>query len=152
MKGELSASAHELSLYMRTQARRIAREIAKLPYVKTIILFGGVAQSSAHEYSDLDIIVVVSHLGRDDKRRIARKVSELESKYHITIEPLILGKKDFLDNVYSHEGGIIYGVAEGYEVLIDKTDRLAAILRKRVEEIRSSHDYLVEGRIWLKAR
>lgn len=28
------------------------------------------------------------------------------------IEPLILMAEDFLDNVYSHEGGIIYGVAE----------------------------------------
>jgi hypothetical protein len=65
---------------------------------------------------------------------------------------LILAKQDFLDNVRSHEGGIIYGVAEGFEVLVDKTGELGKILRNRVEEIRRSHDYLEEERIWLKVR
>jgi hypothetical protein len=65
---------------------------------------------------------------------------------------LILVEEDFLDNVYSGEGGIIYGVAEGFEVLVDKTGEFGKILRDRVEEIRLSHDYLVEERIWLKVR
>jgi len=80
------------------------------------------------------------------------EISRLESKYHITVGPLILAKQDFLDNVRSHEGGIIYGVAEGFEVLVDKTGELGKILRSRVEEIRRSHDYLKEERIWLKVR
>jgi len=80
------------------------------------------------------------------------EILKLESKYHITIEPLVLADEDFLDNVFSHEGGIIYGLAEGYEVLVDKTGEFAKILRSRVEEIKRSHDYLEEARIWLKTK
>jgi hypothetical protein len=86
------------------------------------------------------------------KREVILEVSRLELNYHIPIEPLILSEEDFLDNVRSREGGIIFGVAEGFEVLVDKTGELGEILRNRVEEIRRSHDYLVEERIWLKVR
>jgi hypothetical protein len=79
-------------------------------------------------------------------------VSRLESNYHVTIEPLILAEEDFLDNVYSSEGGIIYGVAEGFEVLVDKTGKLGKILCDRIEDIKRSHDYLEEARIWLKVK
>ena len=149
---ELAISAYELSLYMSSQAKRMAGELAKLPFVRAIILFGGVAQKNAHEYSDLDMIIVVSESVDKVKKEVISEISKLESKYHITIEPLILAEEDFLDNVYSHEGGIIYGLAEGCEVLIDKTGELAKILHNRVEEIKRSHDYLEEARIWLKVK
>jgi predicted nucleotidyltransferase len=152
LSGELYVSAYELSLYMSLQAKRMAGELAKLPFVRAIILFGGVAQKKAHEYSDLDMIIVVSESVDKVKTEVISEISKLELKYHITIEPLILAEEDFLDNVYSREGGIIYGVAEGYEVLVDKTGELAKILHNRVEEIKRSHDYLEEVRIWLKAR
>ena len=29
---------------------------------------------------------------------------------------------DFLDDVHTHKGGIIYGIAEGFEVLVDKIE------------------------------
>jgi hypothetical protein len=80
------------------------------------------------------------------------EISKLERRYHIAIEPLILTEEDFLDNIYSREGGIVYGVAEGFEVLVDKTGELAEILCNRVEEIKRSHDYLEEVRIWLRAK
>jgi predicted nucleotidyltransferase len=152
LRRKLSVSAYELSLYMRFQARQMAHELAEPRYVRTVVLFGGVAQNDANEHSDLDMIIVVSDPALEARKALVSKISKLESKYHVTIEALILGEKDFLDNVYSHEGGIIYGIAEGYEVLIDKTGRLAEILHGRVDEIRRSHDYLEEERIWLKAR
>lgn len=152
LSGKLDVSAYELSLYMSSQAKRMAGELAKLHFVKAIILFGGVAQKKAHEYSDLDMIIVVSEPVDRVKKEAILEISRLESKYHITIEPLILAKEDFLDNVYSREDGIIYGVAEGFEVLVDKTGEIGKILRNRVEEIRHSHDYLVEERIWVKVR
>ena len=145
-------SAYELSLYMSFQAKRMAGELAKLPFVRSIILFGGVAQKNAHEYSDLDMIIVVSESVDKVKMEVISEISKLESKHHITIEPLILAEEDFLDNVYSREGGIIYGVAEGYEVLVDKTGEFAEILHNRIEEIKRSHYYLEEERIWLKAK
>ena len=152
LNGEAPVSAYELSLYMISQARQMAGELADLRFVEAVFLFGSVAQKNAGEYSDLDVIIVVGEPVDRVKRKTIWEISRLESKYHMTIEPLILAKEDFLDNVYSHEGGIIYGVAEGFEVLVDKTGEFGSILRNRVEEIRSSHDYLEKERIWLKVR
>lgn len=150
--GKLDVSAYELSLYMISQAKRMAVELAKLPFVKAIILFGSAAQKTAHKYSDLDMIIVVSKSADKAKEEVISEISKLESKYHITIEPLILKKDDFLANVNSHEGGIIYGIAEGYDVLVDKRGELTGILLDKADEIRSSHEYLEEAGIWLKVK
>jgi len=152
LNGEASVSAYELSLFMISQARRMASELAGLRFVEAVFLFGSVTQKCAGEYSDLDMIIVVGEPVNRVKRKIIWEISTLESKYHMTIEPLILEKEDFMDNVHSHEGGIIYGVAEGFEVLVDKTGEFSSILRNRVEEIKRTHDYLEEEKIWLKAR
>lgn len=149
---ELDISSYELSLYMVSQARQVARELAKLRSVLAIVLFGSVAQKRAHPYSDLDMVVVVSEPSDEMKEKVLSKVSELEWKYHMTVEPLILTRKDFLDNVNSRDGGIVYGLAEGCEVLFDKTGELGKLLRNRIEEIKRSHDYLEEARIWLKVK
>jgi len=152
LSGKLAVSTCELSLYMRFQAKRMAGELAKLPFVRAVILFGGVAQNKAREYSDLDMIIVVDRSGETVREDVVSEVSKLELKHHIMVEPLVLAEEDFLDNVRSLEGGIIYGVAEGYEVLVDKTGVLAKVLHDRVEEIKRSHDYLEEARIWLKVK
>lgn len=152
LSGRLGVSAYELSLYMSFQARRMADKLAKLAFVRIIVLFGGVAQKKANELSDLDMIIVVSEPIEKVKMEVTSEILKLELKYHIMIEPLILTEEDFLDNVHSHEGGIVYGVAEGFEVLVDKTGDLARILHNRVEEIKRSHEYLREARIWLKTK
>jgi len=59
--------------------------------------------------------------------------------------------KALATNIRSHEAGIVYGVAEGFEVLAAKGGKLTRILRERVEEIMKTREYLEEGRIWLKA-
>jgi predicted nucleotidyltransferase len=135
---ELDFSPYELSLYMSYQAKQMADELGKLPFVRAIILFGGVAQKNAQEYSDLDMIIVVDESEDDVGKKLISEISKLESKHHLTVEPLILTEEDLLDNVHSHEGGIIYGIAEGYEVLVDKTGELAEILHDRIEEIKRS--------------
>jgi len=152
LSGKLKVSAYELSLYMRSQARQIARELAGLRCVRAVILYGGVAQNNANEHSDLDMIIVVNVPSPRVKGEVISAISKLELKYHLTVEPLILSEEDLLDNVNSREGGIIYGIAEGSEVLIDKTAKLDGILHGRVEEIKRSHDYLEEERIWLRAK
>ncbi|MEM2864157.1 MAG: nucleotidyltransferase domain-containing protein [Candidatus Bathyarchaeia archaeon] len=144
-------SSYELSLYMNFMAGRVAAELAKLPPVKTVILFGGVAQRNADELSDLDMIIVVDKPVGEVEGEILSEISKLEATYHMVIGPLILGKDDFLDNVYSYEGGIVYGLAMGFKVLIDKTGELAAKLSKRVEEIRRHYEYLRDVGVWLKA-
>jgi len=152
LSGKLDVSAYELSLYLSLQAKRMANELAKLRFVRMVVLFGSVAQKRANEFSDLDMIIVVGESVDRVKMKVVSEISKLELKYHVMVEPLILTEEDFLDNVYSREGGIIYGVAEGFEVLVDKTGKLAKILCDRVEEIKRGHDYLEEARIWLKVR
>jgi len=149
---ELDVSSYELSLYMVSKAKQVAHELGKLRSVLAIVLFGGVVQKRAHLYSDLDMVIVVKEPIDDAKSKVLSTVSELEWKYHVAIELLILSRKDFLDNVSSHEGGVVYGLAEGCEVLVDKTGELGKLLRDRIEEIKRSHDYLEETRIWLKAK
>jgi len=39
--------------------RHLARQLAQLPVVRIIILFGSIPRLRAHEYSDLDILIVV---------------------------------------------------------------------------------------------
>ena len=151
ISGDLDVSPYELSLYLRFQAERMADELAKLDFIAAIILFGGVAQGRAWELSDLDMIIVVD--GPVDRLRglVASAVSRLESKYHLTVEPLILAEEDLLDNLRSDEGGIIYGLAEGYRVLFDRTGRISGILGERIKEVKRSHVHLEEDGIWLKS-
>lgn len=148
----VEVSDYELSLFLIDQAKRMAEKLSSLPFVKAIVLFGSAAQRKAREYSDLDLIIVVAKIGVEAKAGIMSEVSWLESRYHLTIEPLVLEEEDFLENVRSSEGGLIFGVAEGFEVLVDKTGVLGRTLRDRVAEIKRSHEYLAEERIWLRVR
>ena len=151
LKSDFIVSPFELSLYTISQARHLGSELSRLHSVQTIILFGSVPKKDANEYSDLDLIIVVEEDVGKAKERVISKISELERRYHLTVEPIILSTEDFLVNIRSNEAGIVYGVAEGFEVLIDKGRKLTRILNERVEEIRKTREYVDEGRIWLKA-
>ena len=107
LKQETKVSTYELSLYMISQAKQMASELANLRFVRAVILFGSVAQKKASEYSDLDMIIVVNEPYDRVKMGIMSSISRLESNYNITIEPLILVEEDFLDYVYSGEGGVM---------------------------------------------
>lgn len=150
LDGLLSVSGYELNLYLRTQAMRIANELAEEDSVDAVILFGSLARGVAHEYSDIDLIIVVD--GPEGKQKIRGMIPGLESRYHFTIEPLVFSLRDFRDNLESQSGGIIYGVAEGYRVLYDSAGEVSDILEKRVEEIKGSHEYIEDVRIWVKTR
>lgn len=150
LDGLLSVSGYELNLYLRTQAMRIANELAEEDSVDAVILFGSLARGVAHEYSDIDLIIVVD--GLEGKQKIRGMIPGLESRYHFTIEPLVFSLRDFRDNLESQSGGIIYGVAEGYRVLYDSAGEVSDILEKRVEEIKGSHEYIEDVRIWVKTR
>lgn len=151
LEGPLSVSGYELNLYLRSQAMKIAKELAEEDSVEAVILYGSLARGLAHEYSDIDLIIV--HDGSDDgKKKILGMIPGLESRYHFTIEPLIFSPEDFGDNLESQSGGIIYGIAEGYQVLYDRAGDVFEILGRRVEEIKGSHEYLEDVRIWVKTR
>lgn len=150
LDGLLSVSGYELNLYLRTQAMRITNELAEEDSVDAVILFGSLARGVAHEYSDIDLIIVVD--GLEGKQKVRGMIPGLESRYHFTIEPLVFSFRDFRDNLESQSGGIIYGVAEGYRVLYDSAGEVSDILEKRVEEIKGSHEYIEDVRIWVKTR
>lgn len=83
----LELHPYELSMQMSFQAERIAQEIAKLDFVQTIILFGGVVKKSARQDSDLDVMMIVNEAVDKVKRSVYTKISELESKLHQAIDP-----------------------------------------------------------------
>jgi len=97
------------------------------------------------------MLIVVDHDVEKARRQVASKISEFEKRFHLTVEPLLLSTRDFLANIRSQDAGIVYGIAEGFEILASKRAALRVILRERVEEIRKTRQYLEEGRIWLKA-
>lgn len=148
---ELKPHPYELSLYLSSQAERMAQELAQLNFIRMIILFGGVAKKTAHQQSDIDMMIIVNKPVDKTKKILDEKISELELKFHQPIEPLILTRDDFIANVNSSEGGIIYGLAEGCQVLVDKTHgELTEALSSRIKEIKDNNEYLKEEGIWIK--
>lgn len=137
---------------MRSQARRYAEELGAMAPVRLVVLFGSVAQGKAQDYSDLDLIIVVSGSAEAAKETVLPKIRLLEKRYHFIVEPLILSQQDFLSTVQSHEGGVIFGLADGFEVLQEKNQDLAEALRNRVTEIKRTYTRIDEEQIWLKAR
>ena len=96
-------------------------------------------------------MIIVNKAADKTKKIVDAKILELESKFHQPIEPLILTMDDFLATVNSSERGIIYGLAEGCEVLTDKTNgELTKVLHNRIKEIMDTHEYLKEEEIWVK--
>lgn len=146
------SATHELSLYMNSQAQRIAKELGNLPNIKLIVLFGSIAQKKAREYSDIDLIIVVSDSVEEIKKSLMSKISVLESKFHLTIEALVLSKQDFLENINSKEGGIVFGIVDGYEILLDKSHELNEALSNQIREIQNNYKRINEEGIWLKTK
>lgn len=149
---EVEVSAYELSFYMRSQAQRIAADLGELPLVSLVVLFGSVAQKKAEEYSDLDLLIVVAGSIEKAKKTVLTDISRFESRYHLTIEPLVFSEQDFFANLNSKEGGIIFGLADAFEVLLDKNRNLSQILRNQVQKIRSTYTRVDEEGIWLRAK
>jgi predicted nucleotidyltransferase len=147
---------YERSLYRRTLQlpQAVAHLLERCPYIQAIVLYGSTANYACLPRSDADLIVVVR--GKplaDAKREIVECANELELTIHLSIEPLVLSVDDYLSDVSSVEGGVIYGITSAYEVLYDRTrGRLTRALHDRVEEIRRTHIYLEDVRQWVRAR
>ncbi|MFP3951563.1 MAG: nucleotidyltransferase domain-containing protein [Candidatus Bathyarchaeia archaeon] len=152
LKGDHDFHSYEHSLYMTQQGERMAAELTELPTVEMIILFGSVAQKKAGEDSDMDLIIVLDEHVRDGRSKVLEALSELESRYHLPTEAVLLSERDFLENIYRPVGGIVYGLAEGYNVYFDKTENISEALDQRVKQIKRTHDYLEEEKIWVKKR
>lgn len=147
---------YERSLYRRTLQLPWAADhlLGKCPYIQAIILYGSTADGTCGPRSDADLLIVVKNkpLGKA-KGEIIECANELELTLHIGIEPLVLSVDDYLSDVSSMEGGIIYGVTSAYEVLYDRTrGELTRVLHDRAEEIRRNYTYLEDVRQWVRAK
>jgi hypothetical protein len=104
--------------------------------------------------SDVDLIVVVDreHVAKA-REEVSKRAIELELFLHISVDPLVSSVDDFLSDVWSLEGGIIYGIANAYEILYDRTGgKLTRVLHERIEEIHRNYMYLGEVRQWVRAK
>lgn len=147
---------YERSLYRRTLQLPQAVEylLEKCSYIQTIVLYGSTADGTCGPRSDADLLIAIKDKPVSEaKEEIIELVNELELTLHLPMEPLVLSVDDYLSDVSSTEGGIIYGITNAYEVLYDRTQgELVRPLRDRTEEIRQEYTYLEDVRQWVRAK
>jgi len=147
---------YERSLYRRTLQlpQTMDHLLKRCPYIQAIVLYGSTADGTCGPRSDADLLIVVKDKPLVEARgEIIECANELELTLHISIEPLVLSVDDYLSDVSSMEGGIIYGITSAYEVLYDRTrGELTRALHDRAEEIRRNYIYLEDVRQWVKAK
>lgn len=92
------------------RVKKYAQEVLKYFQVNKIILFGSYAYGQPHEYSDIDVAVVVNKIS-DDILATEAFLFSLVDKVDIRIEPILLeagnDKSGFLDYIMG-KGIIIY--------------------------------------------
>lgn len=92
------------------KVKKYAQEVLKYFQVNKIILFGSYAYGKPHEYSDIDVAVVVNKMS-DDILATEAFLFSLVDKVDIRIEPILLeagnDKTGLLDYITS-KGLIIY--------------------------------------------
>lgn len=147
---------YERSLYRRTLQfpRAVDHLLKRCPYIQAIVLYGSTADDTCGPRSDADLLIVVKDKPlAEAKGEIIECANELELAIHIGIEPLVLSVGDYLSDVSSVEGGIIYGITSAYEVLYDRTrGELTRALHDRAEEIRRNYTYLEGVKQWVRAK
>ncbi len=147
---------YERSLYRRTLQLPQAMDhlLKRCPYIQAIVLYGSTADGTCGPRSDADLLIVVKNKPlAGAKGEIIECATELELTLHINIEPLVLSVDDYLSDVSSMEGGIVYGITSAYEVLYDRTrGELTRVLHDRAEEIQRDYIYLGGVRQWVRAK
>ena len=147
---------YERSLYRRTLQlpQAVDHLLERCPYIQAIILYGSTADDTCGPRSDADLLIVVKDKPLAEARgEIIECANELELTLHINIEPLVLSVQDYLSDVSSTEGGIIYGITSAYEVLYDRTrGEVTRALHNRAEEIRQNYTYLESVRQWVRVK
>lgn len=151
---EFPVSPYERALYRRTELSQAVNYLTeKCPQILAIVLYGSTAKATCTLTSDVDLLIVVEKTKRihEVRERIEEAANDLFFMFHINFEPLVLTADDFLANLASKEGGIIYGIANGYEMLYDRVgDKLTNRLSERISQIKCGHECLEEHGIWLK--
>ncbi len=80
--------------------REVTRELKnKLPYVKEVRLFGSFARGEEHGLSDVDLLVIVEDIGKDNFWEVYGEVFDIVSdKLFLDFDLVVLSEKDFLSN------------------------------------------------------
>lgn len=92
------------------QVKKIVREYAEClnknrVRFKQIYLFGSFASGKAHEWSDIDVAVIVNKTPRGMGRLKANmRLRKLTAGVDVRIEPILLGEKDIVEKTASIMG------------------------------------------------
>lgn len=73
----------------------------KLPYVKNVMLFGSLAKGEEHGLSDVDLLVIVEDINRENFWKIYGEAFEIVSDYlNIDFDLIVMSESDFLSDPY----------------------------------------------------
>ncbi len=92
------------------RAKQYASIVQTLVQPYKVVLYGSFAEGTWHKDSDIDIAVIVEHLG-DDYLTLSSKLWWLITEVDTRIEPLLLGNDNdpsgFLEHILKH-GIVVY--------------------------------------------
>ncbi len=100
---------------VNASVKNYLKAVKKIMTPQMVILYGSYARGNPHEYSDIDIAVVVKKIGRN-YFNVCEKLTGLVWDIDTRIEPLLLeseaDKSGFLDSILKY-GKIIYKKGKG---------------------------------------
>ena len=134
----------KLNASIRGKAYLIARELGEDEDVLAVILFGSVAKGIEREDSDIDFLVITRN---EAEKKLLSLVQKLMLKYDVPVEVIFMSLYDFLANI-SAKTSLIFGILEGYEMLIDKIS-IKRIIQFVERDIKSKWMYIEELGAWL---
>ena len=80
----------------REEAKNYLKEINKLNFDKyMIILYGSVAQGTAHRKSDIDLLILKENWSKKDKDQVLEKIAIASNKCDHQAKPLFKSVKEF---------------------------------------------------------
>ena len=80
--------------------KNVSEELRKkLPYVKEVMLFGSLAKGEEHGLSDVDLLVIVEDINRENFWEIYGEVFEVVSEHLKTdFDLIVMSEREFLSN------------------------------------------------------
>ena len=95
------------------KAKRYSKLVTSILPVEQIILYGSCAKNTHHEYSDIDIAVVVDEIPDSDFLNMSARLFKLSRQVDAMIEPVLIEScydpSGFLAQIRK-EGQVIYGI------------------------------------------
>jgi len=108
----------------REEVKKYLKEINKIDFEKyVIILYGSVAQGSAHRKSDIDLLLIKKSWSKKDKEKILEKIAIASNKSNHQAKPLFKNIKEFeemdksLQKQIKENGIIIYEKGKEWDMI-----------------------------------